>query len=506
MLVIVSDLHLMDTTAGCHNLSVDAFRDVFLSRLAGLIADAEKRVKTVEILLLGDVFDFIRTERWFEVDLADRPWGENGLADISSPRPGSVTEQQCLEILGDPAVQPTEPRQKTILHQNWETFELFKNLENELNNMGESRRKANLDASIGTARAAKFEQSWDWVTVNVRYLSGNHDRLLRVYPAVRARAFEVLGINDPEPSRPLPIEYPNDFHEKGGDKDYSYGVYAQHGHECDELNFGGLGASNDHYKLMPVGDIITTEIGAKIPWKLEQKLAPDEKDIANRIKDIDNVRPLSKIFEWLLFKVRKGELKIVEKKLRETLDDVFRDLGQIDTFTESLAKAGITGALESKAWELIKGLAPGIVSELSVHHKLVQSILGIATSRSDPEGDIYAKGAFEEPKWSVPGSPITHIVYGHTHTPVEALLDVDGAREVYYINTGTWRGRIQESVRFKAKTFNDGPDFAKLKYLTYAVFYNKDEDVSGKEEGTKSFELWSAAKGKDYKDPEFCHE
>jgi UDP-2,3-diacylglucosamine pyrophosphatase LpxH len=501
MLVIVSDLHLMDTTAGCHNLSVDAFRDVFLSRLAGLIADAEKRIKSVEILLLGDVFDFIRTEKWFEVDPVDRPWGKNGLADISSPRPGGVTEKQCLEILGDPNEQPADPPQNTILHQNWETFQLIRNLENELNDMGERLRKADLAASVGTARAARFEQSWHRVTVKVRYFPGNHDRLLRVYPSVRARAFDILGIKDPAPSRPLPIDYPNDFYEKGGAKDYSYGVYAQHGHELDKLNFGGLGASKDPYLLMPVGDIITTEIGAKIPWMLEKKLSPEEKDIAERIKDIDNVRPLSKIFDWLLFKVRKGELQRVEDKLREALDGVFRDLADIDAFPESLAKAGISGLIESWAWKSIRSLAPGIVSELSVHHELVQTILGIATSRSNPEEDMYARGAFDESKWKAAESPIRYIVYGHTHKPVEVLLDATDGREAYYVNTGTWRARIHESVKFDRQ-----PDFAKLRHMTYAVFYSIDEDIRGKQEGTKSFEVWSATKGKHYKNQNICHE
>ena len=494
MLVIVSDLHLMDTTAGCHNLNVDAFRDVFLSRLAGLLSDSDKQIRNVEILLLGDVFDFIRTERWFEVDPVDRPWGKNGLADIASPRPGSVTEQQCLKILGDPSEQPTKPLQKTILHQNWETFNLFKNLERELNDLGERRRKANFEANAKTERAARFKPSWEWVTVKVLYFPGNHDRLLRVYPSVRARAFDILGITDTDPANRLPIEYQND----------GYGVYAQHGHEHDKWNFGGLGHVDDDnckYKLMPIGDIITTEIGAKIPWMLGKFLKPEEQDIVNRIKDIDNVRPLSKIFEWLLFKVRKGELHTVEEKLRRALDNVFRDLADIDAFSDSLAATGITGVLESYAWRSLKSLAPGLVSELSVHQDLLQTILGITTARSDPETDIYAKGAYDEPKWGEPHSPIRHIVYGHTHTPVEVLLDASGDREVYYINSGTWRDRIHESVKF-----DKDPDFAKLRHLTYAVFYGEDEDVRDKRAHTKSFEFWSAAKGKYYEDPDSCQE
>ncbi len=258
---------------------------------------------------------------------------------------------------------------------------------------------------------------------------------------------------------------------------------------------------NCKYKLMPIGDIITTEIGAKIPWMLGKFLKPEEQDIVNRIKDIDNVRPLSKIFEWLLFKVRKGELHTVEEKLRRALDNVFRDLADIDAFSDSLAATGITGVLESYAWRSLKSLAPGLVSELSVHQDLLQTILGITTARSDPETDIYAKGAYDEPKWGEPHSPIRHIVYGHTHTPVEVLLDASGDREVYYINSGTWRDRIHESVKF-----DKDPDFAKLRHLTYAVFYGEDEDVRDKRAHTKSFEFWSAAKGKYYEDPDSCQE
>jgi hypothetical protein len=49
---------------------------------------------------MGDIFDFIRTQRWFEVKPEDRPWGSNGLKDIGSPDPSSKTGLHCLEILG----------------------------------------------------------------------------------------------------------------------------------------------------------------------------------------------------------------------------------------------------------------------------------------------------------------------------------------------------------------------------------------------------------------------
>ncbi|MBW1921526.1 MAG: hypothetical protein JRI81_15065, partial [Deltaproteobacteria bacterium] len=98
MLVAISDIHFVDGTAGEHNLPFSAFNSVFLSDICALAS--EKDAKEVKVLLLGDIVDLIRSTKWFDVKPEDRPWGKRGLSDIPRPRKRSVTEKQCLKILG----------------------------------------------------------------------------------------------------------------------------------------------------------------------------------------------------------------------------------------------------------------------------------------------------------------------------------------------------------------------------------------------------------------------
>ena len=81
MLIVSSDLHFTDATAGQHNPPADAFRQVFLNQVAQQVRDPDRGVKEVKLVLLGDIPDLIRSAHWFDPDvpLENRPWGENGL-------------------------------------------------------------------------------------------------------------------------------------------------------------------------------------------------------------------------------------------------------------------------------------------------------------------------------------------------------------------------------------------------------------------------------------------
>ncbi len=483
MLVILSDLHFMDTTAGCHNLNPEAFRDFFLDHLAGLIADPDKNIRKVEVLLLGDVFDLLRTQQWFKVNYADRPWGKNGLDDIRSARPGSVTEQQCLKILGTMTQSaPSCPRKKTIVDQNWETFDLLRNLKDRLNKKGEERRKAMLIES----GEPKFAEEWSGVDVKLHYIPGNHDRLVRVYPLLRNAVSEILGISGNEPVK-------TDFECE------MCGVFAQHGHEHDQWNFEGLGDSNNRYVQLPVGDIITTEILAKLPWRLEEDSRGTEKDFVERLKDIDNVRPASAAIDWIHYKVQKEGWRELDNCLRETEKVVIRELKvKVPVFADALAHALWRAPRKSRIgwwpWKLLIRLCLMAVPASVLGRKHVLTfLLKRGESRGDPCKDVFAKNAYEENKLKK-NSKARHVVYGHTHCPVEVLLDVDkrGGGESYYINTGTWRPRIGKSVKF-----NKPPDYAKLRHLTCTFFYNSSEDNCNETSNLNSFETWTGVKRKD---------
>lgn len=78
MLVIISDLHFADGTAGEHNVPVDAFHIFFenLKSAAERLKKKRREAKEIKIVFLGDIFDLLRTEEWFEpLPEDERPWG-----------------------------------------------------------------------------------------------------------------------------------------------------------------------------------------------------------------------------------------------------------------------------------------------------------------------------------------------------------------------------------------------------------------------------------------------
>ena len=73
MLVLVSDLHLTDASTA-RNVNAEAF-----ALMASLIRDtaARRRAREVHLVLLGDIFDLVRTDYWLRHDVPPdaRPWG-----------------------------------------------------------------------------------------------------------------------------------------------------------------------------------------------------------------------------------------------------------------------------------------------------------------------------------------------------------------------------------------------------------------------------------------------
>src|SRR5580704_4248084 len=80
MLVIISDLHLTDGTSG-ETIRAGAFR-AFRESLRELAYDASLRsdskyvpVEGIDIVLLGDILDIIRSTKWCSAPVEVRPWG-----------------------------------------------------------------------------------------------------------------------------------------------------------------------------------------------------------------------------------------------------------------------------------------------------------------------------------------------------------------------------------------------------------------------------------------------
>lgn len=466
MLVIISDLHFVDETTGKHNVPLSAFQDVFLSDIASLAK--RKDAQEIKLVLLGDIVDLIRTEQWFLEDMTDRPWGDNGLKDVPTPRAGSATERRCQAILGQIPEDWKKPtvEENTILFRNWDTFEFFRNF------------GARLRDDYG------FEKP-----VEVIYLPGNHDRLCNLYPSLRDWMVRVLGLTihpgtiDGDPaSGSWWFRY--DF------LDERYGVYARHGHQFNPIDYGG---ENDHTRpaqlKASVGDVFTTEFAVRLPLILRKNPAVSRELVAS-LEDMDNVRPLSSVLEWFYYQVKSHDQGLN----RQAMEDAFRtvveailDIGLVQRWRSSKTHTDDWLRLASSSW--LRWLAKDLVDALGAED-LLPALIGGSESSAAPEDDDLCRGAYYEQIWrSNPN--IQFILYGHTHVPLLVPLDRVGNREVLYVNTGTWRDRIYRSINLA-----QSPAFSCLKQMTYVTIFGKDEDKTGKSPGSVSIDVWTGHRRK----------
>jgi UDP-2,3-diacylglucosamine pyrophosphatase LpxH len=420
MLVFISDLHFVDGTAGEHNLSHRAF-EYFFDDVEAIANKPTNNVSEIKIVLLGDIFDLLRTENWFGYPVDERPWGLNSQA----------LEVHALTIFDGITNHP----------ENQQTFQLFK------------QRLGGLTAACNLAAAPRLF-----------YLPGNHDRLVDRFPSLRKKVCDCLGLPPAwyNPQDPFAHSY----------EDLAYGVFARHGHEYDKFNYeGGNAYTFNDYQRVPIGDPITTELLARLPYALAARLQPvtwltpqEKQQIRENFQEIENVRPLSAVIEWLLYQVRQ------DRPLKEIIEDAVQDV--VDYF-ENLDFVKDWYARHDK-WTNWLDEADKIQAFLFLlrHFKLysTEKLWDLAMEAKDyfVKDDLLEAAPGE---YSHLDPRIRYVVYGHTHdplaSPVRSIAGSAGPLEQVYLNTGTWRGR-----HFKC-TQDDS--FISWKNMTYVIFYREGE-------------------------------
>jgi UDP-2,3-diacylglucosamine pyrophosphatase LpxH len=426
MLVIISDIHFVDETAGKHNIPTSAF-DKFLNSIK-VQADKAK-AEELKIVFLGDIFDILRTEEWFEEKEIDRPWGK-------------VTRRM-------------EKRAKSILDKiqgkNRDTFNLFK--------------------------ASNLKNSFGDIKVETIYIPGNHDRLCWVIDALKNKVIDLLGLdkNNTENFR----------HHFSSIK---YGVYALHGHSFDKYNYeGGPDRTDKDYRLVPIGDPITTELIARLPYQLMSNLKTREefsKEDLERLKrnfqEIENVRPFSATLKWLLYQVEAN------RDLKDVIEDT------VDKVVEKFQKLAFVKKWYDRhdRWLNPFDTADQIQGVLFFLKKFkvfsTGKLLDLANKIGDlKDEDELIKGAAG--LFSRLDSRIHYIVMGHTHDPLKRALAIgtDNGKpyEHVYLNSGTWRKRYHEC--------RDGSGFIGWKDMTYVIFYTPEEKPN--QHKLPVFESWSGS-------------
>lgn len=438
MLILLSDLHFMDGTAGVDNLPVRIYERM----LSDMAAHArEARAKEVKIALLGDIFDLIRTERWFAIPAEQRPWG-------SAP-----SETAVLDMFD------------AIVERNAATFEIL---------------------------SGSLADQFDFPAEPERiYVPGNHDRLCNVYPSMRRRVRAALGMAPDDEPFPLVLLEPD------------YGVYGRHGHEFDPYNyegapvFGGLGDQAGEqavYAEMPIGDVIACEFASKLPVLIRRRAEeagsrPDT--LVAKFRELFDVRPLASIVDWLELQRMKQPATVealINDAMRECAasfnelpfvrgwfdrnDDwgnPFDDADKLQMLFGLLRRFGLT-RLRS-AFALARGGA-----EAHEAHYPEMAQRDFAQLDLDPE----LRGR------------ILYAIFGHTHQPLQTAVGViaNRGRERHrvYINTGTWRPSHRHTL--------DDAGFARWNNLTTTYVYRPGEITgTGGSVGYPSFETWTGAFG-----------
>jgi G:T-mismatch repair DNA endonuclease (very short patch repair protein) len=306
---------------------------------------------------------------------------------------------------------------------------------------------------------------------------------------------------------------------------HNYGVQARHGHQFDAWNYGGGHDRNtrEAHLQVPLGDVIATEFAVGLVWEAQQRRDALSEALIERLQDVDNVRPLSRLLEWLYYEIEQHDAyrdeldAIADAATKNLLEVPFvrRWRSPLSSFDERLRVIpGLSGVAD---W-LEKFGAPGpddlgrLVTNAPnrwIFNKMLDMtdantvlqfllfFLGAQGQRGPDEADPFLQAAFREHVWR--RYPDIHmILYGHTHQPGTWPLEANEEREVLYINTGTWRERIQRTVALDAQA-----DFMTLKQMTYVVVYGAEEnggwEGGNKQPDTPSFDMWTGTKLKHYR-------
>ncbi len=441
MIILVSDLHLMDGTVGSRHLPAGAF-DQTLIDLGRCTRDAN--AQDITMVFLGDVFDLITTKAWFSPEGSPqiRPW--DNWRD-------ALTEKKAEEVLQGILTQQDNQKIGSIL----------------------------------SCKLAGGHYGFSAEPERV-YIPGNHDRLCNL-PKLRPMVRDFLGCTaDPNNS-----PFRNAF------EDRTHGIFARHGHEWDDWNFEGSQAFShrgnaeptyEEYMEPPIGDLLTIEVASRLPDLVDAALQadgscePEDREKAvERMWEVFDVKPLPAIIPWLVYQAEQHG-PAIRRAIDSALKTIAGDLQQIRFAQDWLEKHD--NHLNPADHASVLRLAEKLIAYQGLNHLDIELkvIERLSSLRRD---DNHAGKAVEDLRRQ--NGEVRYIAYGHTHQPEQRALEVaQGNCDCAYLNTGTWRPVCQMGL--------SGRGFMRWNTLTYTIIYQPGETVSG---GRKidypAFEVWSGS-------------
>jgi UDP-2,3-diacylglucosamine pyrophosphatase LpxH len=397
MLIFISDIHLTDDLKGPAVSRVQQFERFFV-RIAGAKGDTP-----ATLVFVGDLFDLVRSPKWFE--------GEHRPYDEASKRQARVVEKIVTSIL--------------------------------------EREKPFFDAIRKRVRSGALE---------VRYILGNHDRLLASSPKARRAVWKALTGRDERVDFPTEMVFED------------HGVLAYHGHVTDFMNSSREGGPT-------IGDAIGSELITRFPRVVREELlarGDDLKDV-EELDDIDDVRPIYAVPAWVRqLTMDKARLKSIWQVWGGVVEGFLHN-----DFVRSWMRANHRAYRidAGKKLKLLLELSTGRVMAKTHDHRLTQ-LYKVFQHAFDGKMVQGAAAFLEEGDHK----GLRYAVNGHSHFPSMVPLGHIDGRPSAYFNTGTWR-----TVHQIAHHLGGRPTFLAYDAMTYLVFF-PDADRIGRE-----YEWWTGA-------------
>jgi len=450
MLVIISDIHLTDNEDR-QDISSDAFR-ILRKQLCNLSYAASYRpdgtykpIEKVHVVLLGDILDVIRSDKWLES--STRPWDEDR---------GPAFEAKVQEITDG------------ILRNNSYSLEVLKSI-SQGDEVKVPKRTTRLRGSSVDAEQAKGEKQE--VKVSVHYQIGNHDWFYHLpgsaYDAIRRKVVDAMGLaNDPD------VPFP---HEPSESADLvqvyrDHEVFARHGDIYDSFNFE---KSRDASSL---GDAIVVEILNRFPNEVKKQMGgaiPEE--CIEGISAIDDVRPILLIPVWLHGLL---ERTCKTKKQRRKVKAIWNGLAE-----EFLELDFVRKRDRWAPWDEVSRLKFALLFSREMSIPVVGDVASWARRVYSGDDESH-ENAFREPEFL--SRRARFVVHGHTHRQKVVPLDVSMKHgrqfDQFYVNTGTWRC-VHEQARLRPAE----NQFVGYSVMTYSAFFQADERKG------RRFETWSGS-------------
>lgn len=456
MIVVISDLHLTDGSSG-DTIRAGAFR-TFASRLRDMAYDASwrgennyKPIKEIHLVLLGDILDVIRSDKWLNGD--SRPWDND-------PRNANfVTKVDEITNL--------------ILANNKDSLAVLRSIQ-----QSPKTKVITLPPAVKKGSAVK-DMSWRPeapgrvpVPVKIYYMVGNHDWFFHLsgkgHDAIRKKIVDAIGLENsaagPFPHELTEIPTLQRICEQ-------HNVYLRHGDIYDPFNF------EEHRDASSLGDAIVVELLNRFPHAVKgeaKKLALSPACLTG-LKEIDNVRPLLAVPTWIQGLLTRTCDERQSKAISRIWDDLVHQFLKLDFVRQR------------DTWfpfDIVDKLEVGLKLSKTVFSKHTGDLFSWISETAGGKGEPFFRHALDEAAFR--SKRARYIVYGHTHHPEIVPLDIsypdNQPLEQVYLNSGTWR-RVHELARRNP----DEEEFIGYYVMTYLAFYQGDERAG------RPFESWSGS-------------